>query len=95
MTKPATGDGELLIHLDVAGLAALMKAIEAAMADGRGQLTLRTGGGMIVSRSGSGNRFGQVIVTFADPADPPDDSWRSGRPEPEPEPRLPVLACQD
>jgi hypothetical protein len=93
MTKPATGDGELFIHLDVGGLAALMKAIEAAMTDGRGQLSLR-GGGMVVSSGGS-SRFAKVTVTFAGPADPPDDAWRSGRPDPEPEPRLPVLALQN
>lgn len=94
MTKPEPGDGELFIHLDVAGLAALMKAIEAAMAGGRGQLVLRGGGGMAVSDGGSG-RFSRVTVTFAGPADPPDDSWRSGQPDPEPEPRLPALALQD
>jgi len=94
MTKPASGGDELLIHLDVAGLAALMKAVEAAMTDGRGQLTLRGGGGMIASRSGSTDRFGKVVVTFAGPADPPEDNWRSGRPDPEPEPRLPALALQ-
>ncbi len=94
MTKPATGDGELLIHLDVSGLAALMKAIESAMSDGRGHLALRSGGGMVVSGGGS-DRFDRVTVTFAGPADPPDDAWRSGRPDPEPEPRLPALALQD
>lgn len=95
MTKPGSGGDALLIHLDVAGLAALMKAVEAAMTDGRGQLTLSGGGGMIASRSGSAERFGKVVVTFAGPADPPDDGWRAGRPDPEPEPRLPVLALQD
>lgn len=94
MTKPGAGDGELFIDLDIAGLAALMKAIEAAMADGRGHLTLRNGGGMVVS-SGSTARFAEVTVTFGGSADPPDDSWRSGRPDPEPEPRRPVLALQD
>ncbi|HYI39603.1 MAG TPA: hypothetical protein VE053_04710 [Allosphingosinicella sp.] len=94
MTKPATGGGELFIDLDITGLAALMKAIEAAMIDGRGHLALRSDGGMVVS-SGSSNRFAEVIVTFAGPADPPDDAWRSGRPDPEPEPRLPALALQD
>ena len=93
MTKPATGGGELCIHLDISGLAALMKAIEAAMADGRGQLILRGGGGM--AASGGSERFAKVTVTFAGPADPPDDSWRSGRPDHEPEPRLPVLLLQD
>lgn len=94
MTKPATGNGELLIHLDVAGLAALMRTVEAAMTDGRGHLTLSSGSGMAVSTGGSCDRFGKVTVTFAGPADPPDDAWRSGRPDPEPEPRLPVLALR-
>ncbi|MGA9581410.1 MAG: hypothetical protein WBR13_05515 [Allosphingosinicella sp.] len=94
MTKPGNGGGELFIDLDIAGLAALMKAIEAAMAEGRGQLTLRSGGGMVVS-SGCADRFAKVTVTFAGPADPPDDNWRSSRPDPEPEPRQPVLALQD
>ena len=94
MTKPTTGGGELFIDLDIAGLAALMKAIEAAMAVGRGHLTLPSDGGMTV-RSGSPDPFSKVIVTFARPADPPDDIWRSGRPHPEPEPRLPMLAVQD
>lgn len=95
MTKPATGNGELLIHLDVAGLAALMKAVEVAMTDGRGHLTLSSESGMAVSASGSCDRFGTVTVTFAGPADPPDDPWRSGRPDPVPEPRRPVLAQPD
>ncbi len=94
MTKPGNGGGELFIDLDIAGLAALMKAIEAAIADGRGHLTLSGGGGMIVS-SGYADRFAKVTVTFAGPADPPDDFRRSGRPDPEPEPRLPALALRD
>jgi hypothetical protein len=89
------GYGELLIHLDVAGLATLMKAVEAAMTEGRGQLTLSEGSGMVVDSSGSPGRFDRVTVTFAGPADPPDDNWRRGRPDPEPEPRLPVLELQD
>ena len=95
MTRPATGNSELLIHLDVAGLAALMKAVERAMTDGHGHLSLHGATGMVVSASGSPDRFGAVTVTFAGPADPPDDSWRTGRPDPEPEPRLPILALQD
>lgn len=94
MTKPGNGGGELFIDLDIAGLAALMKAIEAAMAEGRGHLTLRSGDGMVVS-SDCSDRFAKVTVTFAGPADRPDGSWRSGRPEPEPEPRRPALALQD
>ena len=95
MTKPATGNDELLIHLDVAGLAALMKAVEAAMTDGCGHLILKGGSGMVVGHGGSPKRFGKVTVTFAGTADPPDDSWQTGRPDPEPEPRLPALALQD
>jgi hypothetical protein len=93
MTKPATG--KLLIHLDVAGLAALMKAVETAMTDGSGHLSLHHGSGMAVGTSGSPDRFDAVTVTFAGPADPPDDAWRTGRPDPEPEPLLPVLVLQD
>jgi hypothetical protein len=95
MTKPPTG--KLLIHLDVAGLAALMKAVETAMTDGRGHLSLNGASGIFVSTSGSSERFDAVTVTFAGPADPRDDGWRTGRPdpEPEPEPRLPVLVQQD
>lgn len=92
MTKPGNGGGELFIDLDIAGLAAPMRAIEATMADGRGHLTLRSGDGMVVS-SGCAARFAKVTVTFAGPADPPDDSWRSGRPDPDPEPRLPTSPC--
>lgn len=94
MTKPGTGGGELLIDLDLAGLAALMKAIEAAMAGGRGQLDLGSDGGIKV-RSGPSEPYSKLIVTFARPADPPDENWRSRRPEPEPEPRLPILVLQD
>lgn len=95
MTKPGTVGDELLIHLDVAGLAALMKAVEVAMTDGRGRLSLSGASGITVCRRDSSERFGQLTVTFAGPADPPDDSWRSGRPDPQPEPRLPVDALQD
>ena len=95
MTRPATGNSELLIHLDVAGLAALMKAVETAMTDGRGHLSLHGSSGMVVSAGGAPERFDEVTVTFAGPADPPDDAWRSGRPDPEPEPRLPALVLQD
>lgn len=93
MTKPATG--KLLIHLDVAGLAALMKAVEKAMTDGRGHLSLDGASGIVVTAGDFPERFDAVTVTFAGPADPADDAWRSGRPDPEPEPRLPVLELQD
>jgi hypothetical protein len=55
----ATGagrDGELLIHLDVDGLAALLAAVEAAIAQGRGEL--------IPAGFGPPGAFGKVTVTF-------------------------------
>lgn len=95
MTDPKPGNGELLIQLDVAGLAALMKAVETAMTDGYGHLALGSGAGTVVRLSDSTEPFGKVTVTFARPADPPDDYWRLGRPDPQPEPRLPAPALQD
>jgi hypothetical protein len=87
MRETAIGESELLIHLDTAGLAALLKAVEAAMVDGQGHLTLGNGGGVIARSRGPSNRFDKVTVTFADSAGPRDDSWRIRRPDPEPEPR--------
>jgi len=81
---------ELFIHLDVHGLAALLKAIEAAMVDGSGHLTLSSGTGMTVSSDGS-NRFATATVTYIDT---PDD-WRTRRPDPHPLPRTPALELQD
>ncbi|HEX8061711.1 MAG TPA: hypothetical protein VF535_00695 [Allosphingosinicella sp.] len=93
MTKPAEGGGELLIHLDVAGLAALMKAVQEAMTQGRGQLALSDGSVTVMGPGCSLEQFGRVTVTFEDPADPPDDNWRSGRPDRQPRHR--VLALRD
>jgi hypothetical protein len=56
-------DDELVIHLDLAGLAALMKAAEAAMATARGRLEL--GSGVIALRGGSAS-FAGVTLTFSD-----------------------------
>lgn len=95
MTETASGESELFIHLDTAGLAALLKAVEAAMVEGQGYLTLGKSGGMIAQGRGPSNRFDKVIVSFADSAGPRDDYWRSRSPDPEPEPRAPLLALHD
>lgn len=95
MTRPATCGDELLIQLDVAGLAALMKAVEAAMADGRGHLTLNGLGGMVASCGGRAEPFARVTVTFAGDDGPSDDHWRTPLPAPEPAPQIPVLALKD
>lgn len=92
MTETAISESELFIHLDTAGLAALLKAVEAAMVDGRGHLALRNGGGLIARSRGPSNRFDKVTVIFADSAGPSDDLWRSRSPDPAPEPCAPVLA---
>ncbi|HYG47791.1 MAG TPA: hypothetical protein VD846_07595 [Allosphingosinicella sp.] len=91
--KPAA-DAELFIRLDVAGLAALLRAVEAAMIDGRGHLTLGGGSGMIVSGTAPSGRFGTVTVTFTDAEGPADDAGSTGRPDPEPLPRMPILELQ-
>ena len=54
---------ELFIHLDLDGLAALMKAVEAAMATGRGRL--EPGSGVTFARSGT-TSFAGVTLTFSD-----------------------------
>ena len=95
MTETGIGASELFIHLDTGGLAALLKAVEAAMVDGQGHLALRSDGGMIARSSRPSSRFDRLTVVFADSAGPPDDAWRTRNPDPEPEPRAPVLALQD
>ena len=95
MTETPISESELFIHLDTGGLAALLKAVEAAMVDGQGHLSLRSGGGLIARSRGPSNRFDKVTVIFADSAGPPDDAWRSRSPDPEPEPFVPILALQD
>ena len=94
MTEAATGETELFIHLDLDGLAALMKAVEAAMADGSGRLSLRSGSGMTVAGSGAPDRFDSVTVTFADRRGPSDDAGWTGRPDPGRNARVPALALQ-
>lgn len=63
MADKTASDDELTIHLDLAGLAALMKAVEAAMATGRGRL--EPGSGVIALRSDSAS-FAGVTLTFSD-----------------------------
>ncbi|HYJ81601.1 MAG TPA: hypothetical protein VEW26_01995 [Allosphingosinicella sp.] len=61
-------DVELVIHLDLDGLAALLRAVEAALATGRGYVTSESAGGKgIAVRSGSAHDFDRVTVTFARP----------------------------
>jgi hypothetical protein len=65
--RGATAEAELFIHLDIEGLAALLRAIEAAMSTGRGQLSASAS---IAAPDG----FGKVTVTFADRSRPADDA---------------------
>ncbi|HEX8644638.1 MAG TPA: hypothetical protein VF702_12080 [Allosphingosinicella sp.] len=58
-------DDELFIHLDLNGLAALLKAAESAIGTGRGRLDLGSGG--IAVRSGTAP-FARVTLTYSDPA---------------------------
>ncbi|HET9640309.1 MAG TPA: hypothetical protein VFP12_13985 [Allosphingosinicella sp.] len=61
-------DDELFIHLDLDGLAALLRAVEAALATGRGHVTSDSAGGKGVSvSSGSSRAFDRVTVTFTRP----------------------------
>ncbi|HEX8482103.1 MAG TPA: hypothetical protein VF650_09390 [Allosphingosinicella sp.] len=63
---------ELFIHLDIDGLAALLRAIEAAMRTGHGQLSSDAfGAGGTIVGSGSPGAFKKVTVTFDHPAGKP------------------------
>lgn len=65
---PGGGGEELFIHLDLDGLAALLRAVEAALATGRGHLTCDSAGGRGISASsGSSQVFDLVTVTFSRP----------------------------
>ena len=77
------------MNLNLAGLSALLKALEAAMAEGQGRLSL---GGRIAIRSGSFERFAGMTLTYDDA---PDDRDPLVRPDPRPVIRTPVLALQD
>jgi hypothetical protein len=66
--NPPGGDSELSIRLDLDGLAALLRAVEAALATGRGHLTCESAGGRgIAVSSGSSHDFDLVTVTFNRP----------------------------
>ncbi len=84
----ATAEAELLIHLDLEGLAALLRAIEAAMSTGQGQLTSPA-----TLDGATPHGFGKVTVTFADRSRPSDDSGPFTLPDPSPlrGPTAPVL----
>lgn len=65
---PPGDEDELFIHLDLDGLAALLRAIEAALATGRGHLTCESAGGRgIFVSSGSSHAFDLVTITFNRP----------------------------
>ena len=95
MTETPISESELFIQLDTGGLAALLKAIEAAMVEGQGSLALDRGAGLVARSRGPSNRFDRLTVIFAGSAGPQDDAWRTGRPDPEPEPRAPLLVLLD
>ncbi len=66
--NPPGGDDELFVHLDLDGLAALLRAVESALATGRGHLTCESAGGRGISvSSGSSQTFDQVTVSFSRP----------------------------
>ena len=65
---PPRGEDELFIHLDLDGLAALLRAVEAALATGRGHVTCESAGGKgIAVSSGASHAFDLVTVTFSRP----------------------------
>lgn len=65
---PPADDAELFVHLDLDGLAALLRAVEAALATGRGLLTSDSAGGRGISvSSGSSHAFDRVTFTFSRP----------------------------
>jgi hypothetical protein len=66
--NPPRGDNELFVRLDLDGLAALLRAVEAALATGRGHLTSESAGGRgITVSSGSSHAFDLVTFSFSRP----------------------------
>jgi hypothetical protein len=63
MPDKTASNNELIMHLDLDGLLALMKAAEAAIATGRGRIELSSGG--IVVGSGT-STFARMTLTFSD-----------------------------
>jgi hypothetical protein len=65
-TPPGDGE-ELFIYLDLDGLAALLRAVEAALATGRGHLTCESAGGRGISVSSGSRPIDLVTLTFSRP----------------------------
>ena len=84
--KP-TPDDEVHIHLNLAGLAALMGTIEQAMAHGRSELRLDWSGVTVTGGGSEGLRT--LTLTWRRDDDGGDDAI-----EPEPLPRTRVLETQ-
>lgn len=87
--KPAPDD-ELQVHLSLAGLAALMGTIEAAMMRGRAELRLGWSG---VTITGGGSADGLRTLTLTWRPDR-DDGDEEREPDPQPLRRTPVLETQ-
>lgn len=83
MTKP-TPDDEVHIHLNLAGLAALMGTIEQAMVSGRSELRLDWSGVSVTGGGSDGLRT--LTLTWRPDPDDGDDEL-----EPDPLPRTRVL----
>lgn len=66
-THTPGGENELSIHLDLDGLAALLRAVEAALATGRGHLTCESAGGRGIAVKSGPQAFDLVTVTFSRP----------------------------
>lgn len=63
MSHPMSASDELLIHLNLDGLLALMKAAEAAIATGRGRIEVGSAGIAVSSGAAS---FASLTLTFSD-----------------------------
>ena len=66
-THPPGDEQELSIHLDLDGLAALLRAVEAALATGRGHLTCESAGGRGIAVTSGSHAFDLVTLTFNRP----------------------------
>ena len=84
-TEGPVPDDELHIRLDLAGLSALMKAIEGAMAEGRGELRLPCNG-VRVTCCGSPDALRTLTLVWR-----PDGDDDESELEPAPLPRTRVL----
>ena len=84
---PGGADDDLHIHLNLAGLAALMGTIEQAMAHGRSELRLGWSG-VTVTGGGSADGLRTLTLTWR-----PDDDGDDER-EPDPLPQTRVLETQ-